>query len=187
MGDVVVDPHREPSLRSSSVQFVEHRLDHRRGELLGGQPVASSDDGRELLDASVGEALDQCRGHVQQERLTGGSGFLGAVEHRDRTHRTRQGRHEAFHRERPVEPHLDQTDPLPGGHEVVHGLMGALRTRTHHHHHTLGLGMPEVLEGGVPPAGEFSEALHRRLDDRGAGIVEHVRGLATLEERVGVL
>ena len=89
MGDVVVDPHREPSLRSRSVQFVEHRLDHRRGEFLGGQSVASADDGRELVDASVGEAVDQCRGHVQQEWLTGGSGFLGAVEHCDRTHRAR--------------------------------------------------------------------------------------------------
>ena len=44
VGDIVVDAHGEVVLGLRLRQLVEHGLDHRRGELLAGQPVAPADD-----------------------------------------------------------------------------------------------------------------------------------------------
>ena len=55
------------------------------------------------------------------------------------------------------------------------------------HDHPLGLGVADVVEQAVAPAGALGEAVHRRLHDARAGVVEGVGGLAGLEEDVGVL
>ena len=47
--------------------------------------------------------------------------------------------------------------------------------------------MALVLEEAVAPAGQRGEPRHHLLDDRRAGVVEAVGGLASLEEHVGVL
>ena len=65
--------------------------------------------------------------------------------------------------------------------------MRALGSRAHHHHDPFGFGVPDVVEQPVAAAGQLGELVQGVCDDRGAGIVEGVRGLAGLEERVGVL
>ena len=187
VGDVVGDADREPRPGRLGGQLVEDGLRHRRVELLRRQAVAAPDDPRQGWDRRSIDRVDERRGHVQQQRLSGRARFLGAVEHRDRPHGRREGLGEPVHRERPVEPHLDQADLLAAGDEVVDDLVRALGARAHHHHDPFGFGVPDVVEQPVAAPGQLGEPVHGVGDDRGAGVVEGVRGFAGLEERVGVL
>ena len=72
-------------------EIVEHRLHHRRRELLRREPVAPADDPRHLAAALVGHRLGEGGDHVLIERLAGRTGFLGAIEHRDRLDRGGNG------------------------------------------------------------------------------------------------
>ena len=41
---VVIDANGKMTFRVGPAQFVEDALDHRRGEFLGGEPIATSND-----------------------------------------------------------------------------------------------------------------------------------------------
>ena len=187
MGDVVVDAHREAAPRRRGLELVEDRLGHGRGELLGGEPVAATDDLGQGIDAAVAQCVHQRRDDIQQKGFTGGAGLLGAVEYRNRANGRGQRLGEALHREGAVQPHLHESHLFSGGHEVLHGLMSTLRTRAHHHHDPLRLGMADVVERRIGAAGQLGETSHRVGDDVGTRIVERVGRLTTLKEGVGVL
>ena len=90
-------------------------------------------------------------------------------------------------RERPVQPHLDDADPLAARVERGDGLADGLPAGAHQHEHALGLGVPGVVDDVVAAAGALGEARHRVLDHvRHAG-VERVDRLARLEVDVRVL
>ena len=61
VGHVVVDAHREVVLGLGGGQVVEHRLDHRRRELLRGQPVAAAEDLRHGLELAQPRARPSVR------------------------------------------------------------------------------------------------------------------------------
>ena len=92
MGHVVVDADGEMILRLLRLEVVEHRLDHRGREFLGGQAVAAADDARQHLDAApvVGEALANRGGAILEQRLACRARLLRAVQNRNGPHGRRQ-------------------------------------------------------------------------------------------------
>ncbi len=80
--DIVDDPDREVAAGLGSRHLVEHAEDHRRGELLGGEPVAPGMD----LDRSPG--LGQGGDDVEVKRISHRSRLLGAIH----DHHTLSGR-----------------------------------------------------------------------------------------------
>ena len=84
--DVVDDADREVAPRRRARELVEHRLRHRRRELLRREPVAAADDARQR--AAVRGRVDERGDDVLVERLARRAGLLGAVEHGDRARRS---------------------------------------------------------------------------------------------------
>ncbi len=191
-GHVVEDPHREARPRPSVAVGVddelrEHRGGHRRGELLGREPVATADHPGHPLAAAVTAGLGERRDHVEVQRLAVGAGLLGAVEHGHRPHCRGQRVEQRPGGERPVQAHLQHADPLPAGVEGLGCGGGGLGTRPHDHHHALGVRGAGVLDDPQRPAGALGEGVHEvRHRLRHAG-VERVDGLAGLEVGVRVL
>ena len=186
---VVHDADREVVLGLVLGGFVVDRLDHRRGELLRRQTVASRDHPRRLDErrlAGVGR-LAQRGDDVEVERVADRARLLAAVEHRDRPHGLRQGGDELGDRERPVQPHAQHADLLARLERPLDVLGGGVAARAHDDDDALGLGVAEVVEQVVVTAGQRGELVHLLLHDARAGGVERVARLARLEERVGVL
>jgi len=103
MRHVVVDADREAPLGLVGGQFGEHGGRHRRGVLLARQAVASADD-RRHAGVEAGGILRGGNHHIGEQRLAGSTGFLGAVEHRDRGGGGRQCGDQLGGRERTIEP-----------------------------------------------------------------------------------
>ncbi len=181
-GDVVDDADGEPSLRCRRRQLVEHRLGHRRRELLRAESVSAADD---LHALALG--LGDDRHHVLEERLTGRPRFLAPVEHRDRADRIGQRVEQGVDRERPEQADRRQPDLLAAGDQLGDGLADGARSRPHHHDHPLGVGRSLVVDEPVPATGPLLEFGEHLRDDARDGVVEAVRRLARLEEHVGVL
>jgi hypothetical protein len=129
----------------------------------------------------------QRRDHVETERLGRCAGLLRAVEHRDALHRGRQRGEERLDREGTVEPQLQDAHTLALGREVLRGRTRRDRTRAHHDDHAFRVGRTVVLDESVATPGQLREAVELRGDDRRATRMEHVAGLAGLEEGIGVL
>ncbi|MFN8019868.1 MAG: hypothetical protein U0P45_17370, partial [Acidimicrobiales bacterium] len=185
-GDIVLDAHREPAARLAGGQLGEHGPSHRRGEGLGRQPVAATDDPRQGGEAARRHRLHERCGHVHQEGLANAARLLRAVEHGHGGDGGREGLDQVLDGERPVQADLDDADLLAGSLEALHRLVGALCARAHHHHHPLGVGGTHVVEQPVAPTGERAEPVHRPFHHARAGVVERVGGLSRLEEGVGV-
>ena len=134
-----------------------------------------------------GPALGQRRDHVLIQRLAGGAGLLGAVEHGDVLDRLRQRRHEGSGVPGAEQPHLQHAHLLPFGHQLVDRLLDHADARAHNHDHAVGVGSAGVVEQVILPAKELGKLVHVLLHHAGAGGVERVAGLAGLEEHVRVL
>ena len=168
-------------------ELLEHAGDHPRRELLRGQPVATADDGRHQLALPGVVVLAQGREHVQEKRLAEGARLLGAVQHGDAPHASRERPRQLARRERPVEPDLRDAHPLPLRLQVRDRLAGGLPARSHHDQHALGFGVAAVVDQRVVTARPLAETVHRALHDLGHARIERVDGLARLEVDVGVL
>ena len=186
---VVVDADREVRARPRARHRVEDALHHARGEFLRAEAVAPSDHLRRSRESPTarGRRLGHRRHHVQIERLAHAARLLGAIQHRERAHRGRQGRQEGLGRERAVEPDLEDTDLLAVPREVLDRLLGGLPSRAHDDDHALGIGSPDVVEEVIGAADERGESIHRVLHQGRAGPVVRIGGLPRLEEDVGVL
>ena len=185
VGDVVVDTDGEGMLRLGLFQLVQHRLDHARGELLRGQAIAAPS-----YRYALGESLGMARHgglHVLVQGLAIGAGFLATIQHRHAPHRGRQGRQQGLRREGAEQAHLHQPDPFPPGLQMLHRLMGRGAARTHHHQHPLRLGMADIVEQLVTPAGPFAELPHGIADNSGKAVVVTIDRLPRLEEDIGIL
>ena len=120
--DVVGDADGEAGARLRGVEFVEHRLDHGRRELLGRQPVASAYHARHRRARAAGHALGQGGDDVEVQRLARGPRLLGAVEHGNRPDARGQGLEQPRDGEGPVEAHLQHADLRAALHERLDGL-----------------------------------------------------------------
>jgi hypothetical protein len=188
-GDVVVDADGEMPARSVGRQVVEDRLEHRRRDLLGGQPVPAARHPRRPLERRrVGvHGLVDGGEHRQVERLADRARLLRAVEYRDRTRRRWQRRDESLAGKRLEQPHLHHADPLPRRVQVVDRLLERAGGRAHDHDDAVGVDGAVVLDHPVPTPGPRRELVERFGDDARHREVERVGGLAGLEEHVGVL
>ena len=186
-GDVVVDADREAAARVLALELGEDAGHHARRELLRGQPVAAAHDSRHDRSLTVGMRLGERGDGVEEERLAQRAGLLRAVEHRDAADARRQRIEQRRGRKRPVQPNLQDADPLAAPVEPRHGLAHRLPARSHHDDHALGVWMPAVVDDAVAAAGALAEARHRVVDDAGHARVEGVHRLARLEVDIGVL
>jgi len=181
VSDVVIDADGEVVLRLRLGQLIEHGLDHGRSELLAGEAVTPPDD------LGFEPRLRESVHHVEIERFSGCARFLGAVEHRQGPHRLGEGGREVLDAERPVQPDFQHPHLLPPGRQVLHGLVGRLRARTHKHDHALDIGGADIVEEVVFPSGERREPIHILLHHLRAGQIVPVDGLPALEVHVWVL
>ena len=174
--------------RQMGRQVVEHRLGHRRRELLGGQPVAPAEHhGRS--DARPGEAplLRQGREHVLGEGFGQRAGLLAAIEHRQGAHIGRQRLGQSGGRKGPKQTDLQEPHPLTSDPQRRHRVFEHAAGRPHRHHHPLGRWIAHVLHQVVMAAAEGGEAIHRLGHVGRHGVVEEVHRFAGLEGHIGVL
>ena len=169
-------------LRLGRGEVVEYSLDHRRGELLRGQTVASSDDTH--IAAS---RLVQCVDAIQVERLARAARLFGAIEHRDRLDARRESFGESLHVKRPIQPHLEHADFLSARRQIIDRLVRRIAARAHQHNHALGVRRAVVIEKPVSSSRQLGEAVHGALHEIGTCRVEGIHRLARLEINVRVL
>ena len=186
---VVHDADREVVLRLRLRELVEHRLHHARRELLRGEPVASAENERLLGERQRAFAprLHE-RGHdVEIKRIADRAGLFRPVEDGERFHGLRERREERRNVERPVEADLQDTDFLALLGEPVDGLVDRLGAGPHLDDDARGFRVAHVVEEVIRAPRDLLEAVHLFLDVACAREVIDVRGLARLEEGVGVL
>ena len=184
VGEVVDDPHREMGTRLALRQVVEHRLHHRRVELLGGEPVAAADHQGPLQLRPV---LLNGRHHIQQQGLGLTAGLLAAIQYSQAAGARRQCRHQGLGCERPEQPHLQQSHPLPLGHEGIGGGHGGFAAAAHQHQHPFRFGVAVVVEQVVLATRVNRELIHDRLHMGRHGIAEGIHCLARLKTHIRVL
>ncbi len=152
MAHVVVDAHREVVLRLGLGQLVEYGLGHRWIELLGRQAVPAPDDPGHGGEPPGGHLFGQGRHDVLVQRLAGGTGLLGPVEHRQGLQCAWERRREGLSGEGPEQPDLQDPDLLAGGRQALDRLLHGSDSRAHLNDHALGLRMPGVVEQVIAAA-----------------------------------
>ena len=199
VGNVVVDAYGEVifDLGLGLFQIVVNRLDHGGSEFFGGEAVAAADDCATGRVRSSDECVRSCVfsgdsflnrvHHVLIERLADGAAFFGAIEDGDLADGLGEGLEERLHTERAIQVDFEQTDFFSVGVEVVDGFVRDFGSGTHHDDNALGVGRAHVVEEVILTAGDLSKLVHDRLHLGGGGVVERIRGLADLEEDVGIL
>ena len=188
MRDIVDDPDGKTTARPFRLELIEHRLDHGRRELLARQTVAAGDDARhgegQLLEIF---GLTQRRDHIEIERVADGPRLFAAVEDGDGADALRQRSDEVLHGKWPVEADGKDPDLLPFRDQVFDCFTRRLDAGAHEDDDPLRRGISEVVEETVLAACAPFEVRHGICHVAGAGVVERVRGLAGLEEGVGIL
>ena len=182
VGDIVDDADGEASLGCVEREFVEHRLGHRRGELLRAEAVPTTDrpNARAIR---LGDGGDD----ILEERFTDRPGLLAAVEHRDRSHGVGERVEQRIDRKRSEQSDGGDADLLAVGHQLGHRLADRAGARTHHHDDPLGVRSTFVVDESVAPTGARLELGEHVGDDAGHCVVEPVAGFTRLEEHIGIL
>ncbi len=170
-------------------QLVEHGLDHRGRDLLGGQAVAAAEDpGHRCERGGIAiHRFHERRHHLEIQRLADRARLLGPVEDRDGPHGRWQGRDHLGGRERVEKPDAQHPDLFAGRHQRVDRFLDRARGGAHDHDHPLGIGGAVVVDQVIRPTCPGRELIEHRLDDARDGEVIRVRRLARLEEHVRVL
>ena len=187
--DIVVDPDREVSLRPGRRELLEDGLDHRRGHLLGRQPVTSPDDLRGRVERRVlaVHRLGERRDDLEIERLANRARFLRSIEDRNGSNGARQRGDDLLRRERLEQADAKHPDLLSRRDQRVDRLLDGTAGRTHYHDHSVRVGRAVVVDQVVPASRPGRELVHDVLDDPGDREVVRIGRLACLEEDVGVL
>ena len=115
---VVVDADREILFWCGRSQVVIHRLDHRRSEFLGRQPVTSAHH----FNGSL--SLVQRVHDVEIQGIARRPGFFGSIEYRNPLCAGGQGGQQMLHRKRPVQTDFQQAHFLAACVQRFHGLVG---------------------------------------------------------------
>src|ERR1019366_3260773 len=155
-------------------------------ELLGGKPVTSADGFRRSLQLAVAQLDSFLQGpdYVEIERLSAGSGFLGAIEDGNLAHGCRQRIEEALNGERAVEANFEKANFFALAVQIVHRLVGGVGARTHHDDDAVGIGRADVVEQVIGTAYDLGKLVHDRLNFIRAGVVVRIAGFARLKEDV---
>ena len=83
--DVILNTDSKGTLRLGPCQIFEHCRNHPRREFLRREPVATTDDRRQLPDVVTpgGQVFSHRSDNILVQRFTVGAGLLAAVQHRD--------------------------------------------------------------------------------------------------------
>ena len=180
-GYVVDDADGEVVLLRA-IQVIEHSLRHGGREFLGTEAIAAAED-HDVMDARFRERADD----VLIERLAEGTGFLGAVEHRDLLAGLGQSGNELIGRERTIQANLDQAELCALCVEVVDGLFHNIRAGAHGYDDLVRIGRADVVEQVVLASGDLADFVHVMLNDGRDRFIIFVAGFAVLEVDVRVL
>ena len=184
-GNVVDDAEGEVVDRLPADKVVEGGFRHARGEVLGAEAVAATDDtgGAGEWRSALGEGGED----VEEKRFADGAGLLGAVENGDGFDGFRQRSEKRLHVERKEETHGENAGFFATGVEPFGGFTQGFDGAAHRDDNALGLGMAVVIEKMIAAAGELAKTLHGFLHDTWQKGIETVYRLAALEVNVGVL
>ncbi|MNV21151.1 hypothetical protein D3C71_1120790 [compost metagenome] len=186
-GYIIDNPHGKAWTRRIGCQLLKHRRAHGRGELLGGETIATAAEPGQPLDKAALQAIDQGALHIQQQRLATRPRLLGAIQHRHAAHTLRQRIEQCLYREGAIEAN----DQYPGlailPVEPIHRGAGGGRPRAHQHYDVGGIRRAVILHQPVVAAGEGSQLVHALLHPRRHRLVEGVDALAGLEIGIRVL
>jgi len=158
------------------------RLGMGRGEFFAGQTVAPTDN----RDTGA-TGLGKCGHDILIQRLTEGTGLLGAVEHGNLFNRGGNGGHKILGRERTIQADLEHTDLGTAGVEVIGGPFSRVDSASHGDDEAVGIGSPDIVEQMVLAAGHLGDLVHVLLDDRGNSGIIRVDRFAALEIDVLIL
>ena len=188
VSDVVDDADGELVAGRLASSLVEDRLDHRRGELLAAQPVATTDHSRcAAVGPGIRGAVPQRGENVEVQRFERRTGLLRAVEHHDRSSARGKRRQQRTSREGAEQPDHGHADALVLPAQFVDGLACGAGAGAHQHDHPIGIRRAEVVDEVVVAAGQVTQLVHRRLHCARHSVVERIARFAGLEEDVGVL
>ena len=168
-------------LRFGQFEVVEHGNNLRRSRVGRTQTIASANDERLVFD------IVERRFHVEIERFALCAGFFRAVEHSNALHRLGNGGQQVLHRERTIEVDGNHTDLLALSRQVVDGLAGGFRGRTHQNDDVFSIFRAVVVEQMVFATCDFADFLHIIFHHFGHLVVGRVASLAMGEECLGIL
>ena len=155
-------PTVKPFFGCRLLQLVEHRLGHRRTEILRRQPVAAADDSSACCAArratAPGRALRRRRDRAARR---GRRAPWSARARRSRGRSAGSAARKCARRERAVQPHLQHADLLAGSPQRRRRLARRLGARAHQNDHAFGVGRAFVIEQMIVPAGQLGESVHR--------------------------
>ena len=189
VGDIIYDTDGEAVLGLILGKLVEDALDHRWGEILGRKTITTTGNQRHLLAgrSALQNARRQSIDDILEERLTDGTGFLGAVEHSNFLDAGGDHAQEVFNGEWPVKAHNHHTHFFAMTIQVFGNFSGSLRAGAHDHDHAVCVGSAVIFHDLVFAAGQVCKAFHFLFNDANALVIVAVNRLTTLEVHIGVL
>ena len=189
-GDVIFNTDSEVVQRAVLLHFVEDTLDHCRGEVLGAHTVAAAaDDGHGLeRGIAISDSFVDAGNDIEEERFTGGTRFLGAVENSDLLDGGGQSLDQVFDAERTIQADSDDAVLFAlGGVQVFRGFDTGFNTGAHGDDDDFSVFSTVVIKQMILAAGELGEFVHSFLDFGRAFFIEFVDSFAALEEDIRVL
>ena len=189
-GDIIFNTDGEVVQRAVLLHFVEDTLDHCRGEVLGAHTVAAAADDGHLRERSItiGHGFVDSGNDIDEQRFTGGTRFLGAIENSDLLDGGGQSLDQVFDAERTIQADSDDAVFFAlGGVQVFRGFDTGFNTGAHGDDDDFSVFSTVVIKQMILAAGEFSKFVHSFLDFCRTFIIELVDSFASLEEDIRVL
>ena len=179
MINVIIDSHREITLRLIGRQIIEHADNIRRYGILGGQTIAAADHHN--------RTAGQSHRHILMQRGTDSTRHLDTVQHSHALYSLRQHRQHIFRRERTEQTHLQETDLTALCQQMIHRLISHLADRAHSHDDIGGIGRAVIIKRMILAACQLTDPAHIISHDSRQLLMIPVAGLLGLEENVGIL
>ena len=187
VADIVPHADGEAGFRRCRFKFVENGADHGRRKLTGRQPISAANHPGQYLPIPPAVGLHQGTADFQQQGLTLGSRFLGAIQHREMFDGIGQSVQKTRRGKGPEQADLEDPDFLALLQQPLHRLMGAFGPGTHQDDHPVGLGVAEIIKQPVLAPGNAGKPVHHGFKFVRKRLIERVDCLPGLEEGVRVL
>ena len=187
VADIVPHADGEAGFRRCRFKFVENGADHGRRKLTGRQPISAANHPGQYLPIPPAVGLHQGTADFQQQGLTLGSRFLGAIQHREMFDGIGQSVQKTRRGKGPEQADLENPDLLTLRQQPLHRFMGAFGPGTHQDDHSVGLRVPNIIKQTVLPTGDTGETVHHGFKLPRECLIEGIDGLPGLEEGVRVL
>ncbi len=154
---IILNANGEMFATCAGVQEIQRGFHLRRGKFLATQPVATA------ADAHASPRSLYRRADIQIQRLSQRTGFLRAIQHRQRTGAFRQGTQQHLRRERAKKSHLHYADLFPLQAQRADGFRCRLRAGTHQEQHAFRIRCAGVIKQLHRPSRHAPYLLHALL------------------------